>query len=175
MALGLTMLFLLPLSIGLLLLWGISGKSFFGLVLGTIWAGLLGLGILFTIIGWFLADKGLAKEDYYGQYIINRSYFPGRQADWQYENYRFEIKENDSIYFYVTQKEKVVQTFKGTITTVKPGPSERLVLHLAQPTHHILTSDPTTYRSAHGFYLVFASPKYGNVFFKQGEWQPLKR
>ena len=116
----------------------------------------------------------LEKNDYYGQYLINRNYFSGKQADWQYNSFRFEIKDNDSIYFYVTEKQKVIQIFKGTISTIKPTVSERLMLHMAQPTHHILNGNPTTYRSAQGFYLVFNSPKFGNVFFKKGEWKPLK-
>lgn len=175
MALGFAMLVLLPLSGGLLLLWAISGKSFFGKVLAAVWVGLIILSIVFGIIGYILSDKGLEKEDYYGQYVINRNYFSGKQADWQYDSFRFEIKDNDSIYFYVTEKQKISKIFKGAISTIKPTASERLVLHMAQPTHHILSDNPTTYRTARGFYLVFNSPKFGNVFFIKGRWQPLNK
>jgi hypothetical protein len=173
MGFGLAVLFLFPLSGVLLLLWVISGKSFYGKLLATIWVCLIVLIIVLSTIGYLVSDKGLRKDDYYGQYVINRNYFPGKQADWQYDSFRFEIKDNDSIYFYATEKQKVVRVFKGGISTVKPTGSERLVLHMTRPTHHILNDNPTTYRNAQGFYLVFDSPKFGNVFFKKGKWEPL--
>ncbi|NRF37488.1 hypothetical protein [Pedobacter foliorum] len=41
------------------------------------------------------------------------------------------------------------------------------------PTHHIMDGDPTIYRDTWSFYLVFNSPKFGNMFFKKGAWEPL--
>ena len=29
------------------------------------------------------------KSDFYGEYKIDRNYFSGKQADWQYNNSRF--------------------------------------------------------------------------------------
>ena len=69
---------------------------------------------------WSTAKKILKKEDYYREYIINRDYFPGKQANWQYDHYRFEIKENDSIFFYLTDREKILKTFRGKIATTSP-------------------------------------------------------
>ncbi len=120
-------------------------------------------------------QKKLDINDYYGEYIVNRDYFPVKQADWQYNNFRFEIKENDSIYFYVTDKEIIIKTYRGRITTTKPYSSERLIIDLVQPTHHILTNNPTTYRSIWSFYLVFYSPKFNNVYFKKGQWKSLDK
>lgn len=122
-----------------------------------------------------ISKEILVKKDYCGQYIINRNYFPGKQSDWQYNNFRFEIKDNDSIYFYVTDKERIVKTFRGTISTIKRNNSERLVIKMEQPTHHILASVHTMYRSTWDFYLVFYSSKFNNVYFKKGEWKPLNK
>ena len=137
--------------------------------------GIFGLALLSGISQWLTAKTELKKKDYYGEYIVNRDYFPGRQADWQYENFRFEIKENDSIYFHVTDKDQILKTYRGTITTTKPFRSERLIIKIEHPTHHIMSSNPTTYRSAWSFYLVFYSPKFNNVYFKKGQWRPLDK
>jgi hypothetical protein len=170
-------LFIFPLSIILLLIWAITRKKIFGKILGYFWLGLLGLFCLGTIIKLLTDKKELDKEDYYGSYIVNREFFKGKQTDWQYDNFRFEIKDNDSIYFYVTDKEKILKTYRGTIKTTDPSQysSERLIINMEQPTHHILTSNPTTYRSAWHFYLVFHSPKFNNVYFKKGQWEPLDK
>jgi len=69
--------------------------------------------LFFVIIQWLTAKTELEKKDYYRNYIVNRDYFQGKQADWQYNSFRFEIKENDSIYFNITNKEKILKRYKG--------------------------------------------------------------
>jgi hypothetical protein len=44
---------------------------------------------------------------------------------------------------------------------------------MPQPTHHILSSNPTTYRYPWDFHLVFYSPKFNNLYFKKGEWEAI--
>jgi len=116
----------------------------------------------------------LDKDDYYGRYIIDRNYFKGKQTDWQYDHFRFEITKDDSIFFYITEKEAITKTFKGVITNVKPFSSERLVIKMEKPTHHILTSNPTIYRGTWDFFMVFNSPQYYNMFFRKGKWNNIK-
>ena len=166
---------LVPLTGILLVTWLLTRNKIFGKTLGLIWLGIFGLTFLSGIAQWLSAKILLEKKDYYGAYIVNRDYFPGRQADWQYNNFRFEIKDNDSIYFYITDKEKILKTYRGTITTTKPYSSERLIINMEQPTYHIMTSNPTTYRSAWSYYLVFYSQKFNNVYFKKGQWKPLDK
>ena len=142
-------------------------------MLGFIWLGIFGLVFLSGIIQWLNSKTELEKEDQYGEYIINRDYFEGEQTDWQYEHFRFEITEEDSLFFYVTDREKILKTFRGTIKTTAPYRSARLMIEMDEPTHHILSSNPTTYRSAWDFYLVFESPKFHNLFFEKGKWKPI--
>ena len=167
---------LVPLTGMLLIAWLLSRKLFIGKIIGFIWLGVFGLVLLSGIVRWLTSKTELEKDDYYGEYVVNRDYFKGRQTDWQYNNFRFEITDQDSIFFHVTDKEKIVKTYRGTIKTTNPEyhRSDRLIIEMEQPTHHILTSNPTTYRSAWSFYLVFNSPKFHNVFFKKGKWQPIE-
>ena len=175
MAIFFFLFILVPLTGFIAFLGFLTDKKIYGKILLYFCLGLIGLFILGTTIRLLTDKKELRKKDYYGQYIVNRFYFPGRQADWQYERFRFEIKDNDSIYFYITAKEKILKIYRGTITATDPSQysSERLIINMVQPTHHILTSNPTTYRSAWSFYLVFYSPKFNNVYFKKGQWKQL--
>ena len=164
---------LVPLT-GILLIAGlITKKRLIGKMLGFIWLGIFGLVFLSGIIQWLNSKTELEKEDYHGEYIINRDYFEGEQTDWQYEHFRFEITEEDSLFFYVTDREKILKKFRGTIKTTAPYRSARLIIEMDEPTHHILSSNPTTYRSAWDFYLVFESPKFHNLFFEKGKWKPI--
>jgi hypothetical protein len=167
---------ILPLTIILLLIWLISRKKIFGKTLLIIWGGIIGLVVLSTTLNWIFSKKELTKKDYYGEYTIDRNYFSGKQSDWQYNHYRFEITENDSIFFYVTEKENIIRTYKGTIKTTNPDNyrSDRLIIQMIQPTHHILTTNPTIYRENWDFFLVFNSPKFNNMYFRQVEWKKIE-
>lgn len=167
-------LIVLPLTGLLLLAWLISKRKIFGILLAIIWSGIFGLVLLSIALRPFIEKIQLEKEDYYGEYIIDRSYFPGKQANWQYNHFRFEITGDDSIFFYVTEGEKVLDTYKGTISSPRPYGSVRLAITMNQPTHHVVSSNPTTYRDIWDFYLVFYSPKFNNMYFKQGEWEPIE-
>ena len=163
---------LLFLGTGVLLVtWLLTQKKIFGKILEVLWLGIFGLVFLLMIFQWLGSQKELKQKNYYGQYVVNRNYFKGEQADWQYNTFRFEIKDNDSIFFYVTDKEKILKTYRGTITTTTQYRSARLKINMEQPTHHIMSSNPTTYRNTWSFYLVFYSPKFNNVFFKKGKWK----
>jgi hypothetical protein len=143
-----------------------------GKALGIIWLFVFAF-ILFSVVTRPLSEKKvLTREDYHGEYIIDRSYFPGKQANWQYNNFHFVIKPNDSIYFYSTPRNSPAQVFKGQISTLAPYGSARLMIHMPRPTNHILTTDPTVYREVWSFFLVFNSPKFGNMFFTKGKWEP---
>ncbi|MGI4865520.1 MAG: hypothetical protein ACRYFZ_16485 [Janthinobacterium lividum] len=164
---------LLPLTAILAISWLLTRKKAFSKALGLLWLAVIGLVVISNVTKPLSAKKNLAKEDYYGWYVVDRKYFSGRQADWQYNSLRFNIKANDSIYFYLTNKEHILKTYRGRISTVKPYSSERLVIDMEQPTYHVLASNPTTYRDARGFCLVFHSTKFNNVYFKKEEWKPL--
>ncbi|MBB2145474.1 hypothetical protein GM921_08270 [Pedobacter sp. LMG 31464] len=153
-----------------LVAWAITKKSLFGKILGIIWLTLIGLIILLLVVQKLTSKKILKKESYYGQYVIDRSFFPGKQANWQYKHFYFDIKPNDSIYLYVVYNDKITKTYKGVISTMAIYKSERLAIHMEHPTHHILTSNPTTYRGSWSFYLVFNSPKFGNMYFVKDNW-----
>lgn len=164
---------LIPLTGIFLIAWILSKKLLFIKILGLIWFGVFGVIFLSYTIQWFNSKIELAQDDYYGEYVIDRGYFPGKQSDWQYEHFRFEITEDDSIFFYETNKEKILKTYRGKISTTMPYRSARLIINMEPPTHHILQENPTTYRKFWSFYLVFNSDKFHNVFFKKGKWKEL--
>jgi hypothetical protein len=167
----------------LLAILGLIGLSFIGLIfLGKYkskvlknllvysWSAIFIVILLSLVLRPFSTKIVLNKSDYHGSYVIDTSYFDPVQAQWQYDHFRFEMKKNDSIYFYITEKESILKTYKGTIETVQPFESARLKLNMESPTHHIIEDQPTVYRSVWGFTLVFRSPKFSNVYFVKGTY-----
>lgn len=178
MGFGFNLLFIfiiLPMCGIMLLYWIVSGMRINFKLIGIVFLGFLSMIIVINILNWMTSKTVLDHEDYYGEYVIKRDFFKGPQSDWQYNHFRFNIKENDSIYFHVTEKERILKTYRGIIETKKRyhKSSSTLIVKMAGQPHHILYYNPTTYRSAWSFYLVFNSPKFYNVFFKKGEWKPI--
>ena len=166
---------LLPLIVILFVIWLLSQNKIVDKTLKFIGLSVLGLIIFSITLQKLMAKKKLQKKDYYGEYVIDRDFFRGKQADWQYENFRFEIKENDKIYFYVINKDKIKQTYIGTITTTKTYNSEVIEIQMKQPTIHIMKRNPRIWRSAWNFNLVFYSEKFNNMYFKKGTWESLDK
>ena len=162
---------LVPGSALLIILAILKQEKVFLKLLAVAWLGVSGLAMI-SVVGrsWF-ATIELEKEDYYGSYVIDRNQFSGRQADWQYNTFRFDITRDDKIIFYVTNKDDVLKTYTGEMSTIKPYSSHRPIFWMQQPTHHIVLSNPTVCRQGRQFYLVFDSPRFGNVFFKKGKWK----
>jgi hypothetical protein len=171
--LGMVFIFL-PIIAILFVLLVATKKQLFGKAIAGIIIGISTLVLFSSVMSFLNSKTELNKNDYYGSYIVDRNYFPGKQADWQYNSFRFDIKDNDSVYFYHLSNNKIIKTYKGSISTVKPFNSQILVMHMEQPTHHILTTNPTIYRGSWDFELVFNSTKFNNMFFKKGDWQPIK-
>lgn len=165
---------LLPLSGGLLLIWLISRNVAFGKMLGFLWLCILGLICISAVIQIFTTKMKVRKRNIYGKYVVYRSKFPGKQADWQYNHFRFEITKQNELIFYYIDKGIIIHKDSIKISFLEQYQSDRLVINGHPNNPHILAENPTLYRNIGSFYYVFKSPKFGNMFFKKGKWKPIK-
>jgi len=163
----------LPLTAILFLLYLKSKQKIFSQAIIAIWIGGAGIVVLSLTKQALFGTIELTKEDYYGDYIINRKRLRGKQTDWQYNHYRFTIDKNDTFTLYEIDDNDSTHIFKGKISTVTPHSSARLIIKPDSPNHHFFASNPTTYRKGKKFRLVFESKKFSNMFFKKGTWQPI--
>lgn len=161
---------LLPLSLYTGLSFIISRKNIFWQVFKYIWLSVLLIISILFISRCLNAKIVLAKKDFYGTYAINRNYFPGADADWQYNHYRLIIREDDSVFFYATNKNKILKVYKGFMFCNETYPSARIRFEMEAPTHHIFSEQPLITRSRWNFMLVFFSPFYHNMYFEKGDF-----
>lgn len=131
---------------------------------------------LFFITGFFFSllnsKMEVTKEDFYGTYVVDRNYFKGENADWQYNHYRFEITNDDELNLYITDESKVLKVYKRKVQFIQGSASPHLKIINENP-NFILESEPTLYRNSWSFYLVFKTKPYSNMFFKKGGWEPI--
>lgn len=137
-----------------------------------------GTGLLWLIEPYF-RPMILTQKDIIGNYVIDKNKFPGKQADWQYENFKFTITENEKLIF----KSRIYDDFwKSDTVTISYSTgyydldkeeycNRKIKIHSDSTSHHIISDNPTLYRQNFGrFYYVFESEKFGNVFFRKEKW-----
>ena len=111
------------------------------------------------------------EDDIYGTYVINTKKCPGKQADWQYKHFRFEIKKDDCLYFYIYDDAgDLKKTIKKPIIFNTGYTSSQIDMQPKENDFHILKNNPTLYREVWSFYYVFESQKFGNMFFSKKKW-----
>lgn len=170
---GLAFLFIsfLIVSIILFILKLIFKKKIFNTLNIAWWIFFISIPFILMILSFFTSKKEIEKEDLVGNYIIDRTKCSGKQADWQYNHYRFKITEDDKIFFYVT--ENIIKTIEANITYTEYTHSPHIKIELDEPKFHILAENPTLYREIWAFYYVFESSKFGNMFFTKGNWKEI--
>ncbi len=115
----------------------------------------------------FTTKMKVTKDKIYGEYVIDRNQFPGEQADWQYDNFKFKITKDNILHFSYKVSNDEYKTDLVSVKFLEHYYSDRLVIGKDSTRHHILVDNPTLYRGVWNFYYVFKSDKFGNVFFKK--------
>lgn len=127
-----------------------------------IFAGFLALPFLIMFLSWLLSTKIPDKDDIIGEYEIDRSKFPGVNADWQHQTYTLQITENK-----VIMRDARTKTIWKSKISWNPYTDYLWSFSDNLERHHMIANGPTLYRRTFSHYYVFESPLYGNVFFKK--------
>lgn len=138
------------------------------------WIILFSLIVFLFVLKLFTTKMTLNENEIYGKYVVDKNKCAAKQADWQYNHYRFEIKKNNKIYFYITENDKVIKTIIKDIKFNNGHSSPLLDINLKNNDFHILKENPTLYREIWTFYYVFHSGKFGNMFFTKGKWKSIE-
>lgn len=135
-------------------------KLFFGF-----WGFVATLFCVLFVIGFINSPTKVGKKDIYGTYIIDKSMFKGKNADWQYQHFSFEITKNDDFIFYEYYNNKTKSVHKGKVDFVEGYTSPHIRIVNLKPDHQVVEKEPLLVRNKWNFYYVFKSEKFGNMFF----------
>ena len=147
-------------------------KKIFNTIILGLWVLFFSLPVLLIIESIFTSKKEIDKDDIYGEYVINKNKCPGKQADWQYEHYRFKITKDNKLHFFIfNDNKKLIKTIvKNIEINYYSSVSPHLDIKPTENDFHILKQNPTLYREVWSFYYVFESEKFGNMFFTKKKW-----
>ena len=157
----------------LVLKWTTKYNGFNKIIYG-LWIFFISLPIIGLVTNFLQSKTEIDREEIYGNYTIDREICSGKNADWQYNKYRFKIDENNKMYFYITNKEKIIKTIESEVSINVHNSACFFELKELNEDFHILKTNPTLYRKPWSYYYVFYSEKYGNMFFKKDDWEPIE-
>lgn len=116
--------------------------------------------LLLISAAWLSSPTKPSKSQIIGHYEIDRTKHPGKQADWQHATYSLEITEA----MVIVRDSRTDTTWESPIEW--SGTSRyRWFFSSREKRHHIIAEGPAIHRKPFGFYYVFKSPLYGDVFF----------
>ena len=152
-------------TVGLIIYFFATKKKIALKLLGGLWA----LTILIFCLGLFMnkfrKPFSLTKQDIIGEYRIDTNFYPGTNAKWQYEHFKFTILPNDSLRFYQTNKDTILKTYTYKLKYSSGPPDLWSIVN--DTTYKISKNPPTLYRGHNKFYYVIRSDNYGNMFFRK--------
>lgn len=151
----------------LLLYYGTKNKVFKKLFIGY-WLFFILSFVSLLLVGFINSPTTVDKEDIYGIYEVDKDMFRGKNADWQFQHFSFEIKESGTFYFYeYYDNGKISSKHTGNVEFIEGYASPHLRLSNVKPEHQIVDNEPLLVRNKWNFNYVFKSKKFGNVFFKK--------
>ncbi len=122
----------------------------------------IAMPFVLIFFSWLFSIKTPDRDDVIGRYVIARSKWPGKNADWQHKTYTLEITDSHAI--VCDTRTKTVWEYRIEWLKIY---EHRWSFADYDKRHHIIGNGPTLYRGRFGHHYVFESPLYGNVFFEK--------
>lgn len=153
--------------ISLVLLIGfiIARKRKYLIALAIMWLLVIGGYATLSTIARLKRPIRLKQKDIYGDYRIDTNFYPGANARWQYNRYRFTITDKDSLLLNTYDIYGRLQSTYGY--KIRHSSSRFGAWNADSAKHHLLYHSPTLYRSHSSYYYVLKSTRYGNMFFRK--------
>jgi hypothetical protein len=122
---------------------------------------------ILLMLAWLNGLTLVDKDRIVGTYEVDSDFYPGKNADWQKNHFRFKIQKDGKFILFSRLANKSEKEYFGEISWANEAP-EKWSVKMLNP-HHIIDKHPVLYREKFGFYYVFRSKRFGNVFFRKVE------
>ena len=119
----------------------------------------------FVLSSWFFSLTTVNKSKIIGRYEVDTTFYPGVNANWQQQHYRFEVRPHSQFAFFERLADGSEKMYLGNITWANEK-TEKWSISM-DIDHHVVPLHPVLYRERFGFYYVFKTKKYGNMFFRK--------
>ncbi len=107
----------------------------------------------------------ITKERIVGTYEIDTNFYPGANAKWQKQHFKFKITEDDKFLFYEKLRDGSYKITEGEMVWYRNSSPMLFRINIDSP-HPLIDTYPGLYRGNRKFYYVFES-KFGNMFYRK--------
>lgn len=152
------------------LFWGKAGCLALPIYIGLVFSLIVVVSIILDSTPKY---RRVSPSDVYGTYRIDRKFYPGKNADWQYKNIDFTITGNDRLVLMEFDDKGIMNQYTGKLTWSDTETRRALWSAKLAKKHHLRLESPILYRSYFHFYYVIRSDKYGNMFFRRESDYPI--
>jgi hypothetical protein len=116
-------------------------------------------------LSWSLSLSSVDRNKIIGNYEVDAQFYPGKNALWQKRHYRFQVRPDNTFVLFERLADSSEKMYVGNITWANEA-TEKWSISMEND-HHIVPRHPILYRERFGFYYVFKTKKYGNMFFRK--------
>lgn len=131
----------------------------------SLWVIPFTLVLLFLLLVFIFGRVDVDRGRIIGHYEVDTNFYPGPNANWQKEHYRFEITKDNKLILYEKLADSTERQYFGDINW-SFGPPDKWSISMKNQ-HHVIDKHPTLYRSNKKFYYVFKTKNFGNMFFRK--------
>ncbi len=158
---------LLLISFGFIVVYIFARKKILLRLLLGVWALVFLFILIISVKDFYQRPMHLTKQEIIGEYRIDTTFYPGRNARWQYERYRFFITDQNMILFKILNKTgSTDKEYSYKIKYFDWSP-DLWSIESTDTTFHIIKHRPELHRTHSRFYYVFHSHRFGNMFFRK--------
>lgn len=133
-----------------------------------LWAIPFSLFLMGKVISWLGTLTYVDQDRIIGTYEVDTDFYPGPNADWQKEHFRFEIAKGNKFIFYVRLADGTEREYIGRVNWAYQR-VEKWSVDIDEP-YKIVNKYPTLYRGYFSYYYVLETKDFGNMFFRKTFW-----
>jgi hypothetical protein len=130
-----------------------------------IWAIPVSFILVIISLSWTLSLTSVDREKIIGSYSVDDRFYPGKNAAWQKKHYRFEIRSDDTFVLFERLGDGSEKPYFGKVSWANEA-TEKWSVTMDAP-HHVIDKHPVLYRERFGFYYVFRTKYFGNMFYRK--------
>ena len=130
-----------------------------------IWLTPISFILVLIFLSWMSSLTSVDRAKIIGSYAVDDNFYPGENAVWQKKHYRFEVRPDDTFVLFERLGDGSDRPYFGKITWANEA-IEKWSITMEIP-HHVVDEHPVLYRERFGFYYVFRTKKFGNMFYRK--------
>ena len=161
-------LFIIAATIFFLIRYAVTRKKEYLFRLTVLWTVPFSFFLMGKTILWVTSLTSVDQDRIIGTYEVDTEFYPGPNAEWQKEHFRFEVAKGNKFILYARLADGTEREYIGRVNWAHQR-IEKWSVDIDEP-YKIVNKYPTLYRGYFSYYYVLETKDFGNMFFRKTFW-----